>query len=102
MTHRNAPKFQEEYSAKLPALALLTNLGWTFLPPEQALAARNGRTDEVVLRKVLRGELKKRTFTFARTNQSQAQKIILNTSPKVMTVTRYSIDELNKSQDFRS
>ena len=59
------PKFQEEYSAKLPALALLSNLGWHFLSPEQALIARGGRQDEVVLRQVLRTELAKRTFTFA-------------------------------------
>ncbi len=59
------PKFQEEYSAKIPALTLLTNLGWTFLPPEQALSARNGKTSEVVLREVLREELRKRRFTFA-------------------------------------
>lgn len=37
------PKFQEEYSAKLPALTLLTNLGWSFLSPELALAARGGK-----------------------------------------------------------
>jgi len=60
-----APKFQEEFSAKLPALALLTQLGWSFLSPEQALAARRGRQDEVVLREVLRRELQKRRFTFA-------------------------------------
>lgn len=59
------PKFQEEYSAKLPALTLLTNLGWSFLSPERALTARGGKADEVVLREVLRGELQKRTFTFA-------------------------------------
>lgn len=59
------PKFQEEYSAKIPALALLCNLGWTFLPPDTALAAREGKTSEVVLRDVLRTELKKRCFTFA-------------------------------------
>ncbi|NOQ51587.1 MAG: HsdR family type I site-specific deoxyribonuclease [Desulfuromonadaceae bacterium] len=59
------PKFQEEYSAKIPALALLCNLGWTFLPPDAALAARGGKTAEVVLRGVLRAELKKRRFTFA-------------------------------------
>lgn len=59
------PKFQEEYSAKLPALTLLTNLGWSFLSPELALAARGGKADDVVLRQVLRGELQKRTFTFA-------------------------------------
>ncbi|HEY9745620.1 MAG TPA: hypothetical protein V6C99_05335, partial [Oculatellaceae cyanobacterium] len=55
------PKFQEEYSAKLPALALLTNLGWSFLLPEQALAARDGKADQVVLRQLLRAELQKRT-----------------------------------------
>ncbi|GAB01444.1 MULTISPECIES: type I restriction endonuclease subunit R [Acinetobacter] len=59
------PKFQEEYSAKLPALALLTNLGWSFLPPSQALAARDGKQDQVVLRQILRQELSKRTFQFA-------------------------------------
>ena len=57
------PKFQEEYSAKLPALTLLTNLGWSFLSPEQALAARGGKSSEVVLRKVLQTELRKRTLT---------------------------------------
>ena len=31
------PKFQEEYSAKLPALALLSNLGWRFVSPAQAI-----------------------------------------------------------------
>lgn len=30
-----APKFQEEYSAKIPALTLLTQLGWTFLSPNR-------------------------------------------------------------------
>ncbi len=64
MAH-HTPKFQEEYSAKLPALALLTNLGWSFLSPEQALTARRGKYDEVVLQDILRSELQKRHFTFA-------------------------------------
>lgn len=34
MTHP-VPKFQEEFSAKIPALTLLTQLGWTFLPPSR-------------------------------------------------------------------
>jgi len=59
------PKFQEEYSAKIPALTLLHNLGWTFMSPEQILSARNGKASEVVLREVLREELRKRRFTFA-------------------------------------
>ncbi len=60
-----APKFQEEYSAKLPALTLLNNLGWTFLPPDEAIAERGGRLDEVVLRKELRRQLGKRRFVSA-------------------------------------
>ncbi|MFM5155015.1 type I restriction endonuclease subunit R [Aeromonas veronii] len=59
------PKFQEEYSAKIPALTLLTQLGWTFLSPEQALAARDGKADQVVLRQQLRSVLADRTFVFA-------------------------------------
>lgn len=39
------PKFQEEYSAKLPALTLLTSLGWSFLSSEHALATRGGKAE---------------------------------------------------------
>lgn len=59
------PKFQEEYSAKIPALTLLTQLGWSFLSPEQALAARDNKFDQVVLRQQLRSVLVERTFVFA-------------------------------------
>lgn len=72
------PKFQEEYSAKLPALTLLTNLGWSFLSPEHALAARGGKAYEVVLRHVLRSELQKRTFTFAGKSYPLSEKAIDN------------------------
>lgn len=58
------PKFQEEYSAKIPALTLLCNLGWEYLSPEKTLAARFEKTNEVVLRDVLRRELQKRRFTY--------------------------------------
>jgi type I restriction enzyme R subunit len=74
----SGPKFQEEYSAKLPALALLSNLGWDFLPPEQALLARAGKTDEVVLRDVLREQLSKRRFMFSGTECSLSSKTIDN------------------------
>lgn len=73
-----APKFQEEYSAKIPALALLTNLGWSFLSPEQALIARGGKQDEVVLRDILRSELQKRQFTFAGKDHALSEKSIDN------------------------
>ncbi len=78
MTNYSSPKFQEEYSAKLPALALLTHLGWTFLPPEQALAARGGKYDQVVLCDILREELSKRRFTFAGREHALSGKSIDN------------------------
>jgi len=52
MKQHNTPKFQEEYSAKLPALALMCNLGWTFISPDKTLELRGGKTSEVVLRDV--------------------------------------------------
>ncbi|MCU8043938.1 MULTISPECIES: type I restriction endonuclease subunit R [unclassified Shewanella] len=74
----NLPKFQEEYSAKLPALALMTNLGWSFLSPDEALAARSSKQDEVVLRQILRSELQKRRFTFAGKTYPLSDKAIDN------------------------
>lgn len=70
------PKFQEEYSAKLPALALLSNFGWTFISPEQALAARGNSLDEVVLRPYLREALQKRRYIAAGREQALSEKAI--------------------------
>lgn len=78
MSTQYAPKFQEEYSAKLPALALLTNLGWSYLSPEEALAARAGKPDQVVLTRLLREQLAKRTFTFGGQEYSLSDKAIDN------------------------
>ena len=64
MIVQDAPKFQEEYSAKLPALALLTNLGWRFLSPENSLEKRGGKFDEVILADELRAQLQKRRYSF--------------------------------------
>lgn len=74
----SAPKFQEEYSAKLPAIALLCSLGWRFMAPAQALAMRGGKTDEVVLREVLREQLAKRRFTFSGREHGLSAKAIDN------------------------
>jgi len=75
---QNSPKFQEEFSAKIPALTLLTNLGWEFINPENALAARSGKTYELVLKDVLRKELQKRQFVFAGKEYPLSEKAIDN------------------------
>lgn len=65
-------KFQEEFSAKIPALTLLTNLGYTFIPPSECEALRGNSlanekksTHQVILLHVMRAFLAKQTFSFA-------------------------------------
>lgn len=65
-------KFQEEFSAKIPAMTLLTNLGYTFIPPSECEALRGNTltiekksTHQVVLLPVMRAFLAKQTFSFA-------------------------------------
>jgi type I restriction enzyme R subunit len=64
--------FQEEFSAKIPALTLLTNLGYTFIPPSECealrgntLASEKKSTHQVILLPVMRAFLAKQTFSFA-------------------------------------
>lgn len=76
MSMQSVPKFQEEYSAKLPALALLSNLGWTYISPQQALSARAGKVGQVVLNQILREQLAKRTFIFAGKEHAISDKAI--------------------------
>ncbi|WP_029462309.1 type I restriction endonuclease subunit R [Serpentinimonas barnesii] len=52
-------RFDEKYLSQIPALQVLVNLGYQYLTPAQALAARAGRTSNVLLEEVLREQLKK-------------------------------------------
>ncbi|MEW8333829.1 MAG: type I restriction endonuclease subunit R [Candidatus Thiodiazotropha sp.] len=52
-------RFNEKYLSQIPALQQLINLGFEYLPPEQALAARQGKIGNVMLEEVLREQLKK-------------------------------------------
>ncbi|MFC1234421.1 type I restriction endonuclease subunit R [Vibrio sp. F74] len=57
------PNFREEQSAKIPAITLLTNLGYQFIPPTACLAKR-GNLSTVILPDVLRNMLKHKTYSF--------------------------------------
>lgn len=57
------PNFCEEQSAKIPALTLLTNLGYEFIPPNQCLSQR-GNHSTVILPDVLRKVLMTKTYSF--------------------------------------
>ncbi|EKN3392654.1 type I restriction endonuclease subunit R [Yersinia enterocolitica] len=79
------PKFQEEYSAKLPALTLLTSLGWSFLSPKQIMDYRGYKQDEVVLRPVLREVLAQRTFMAGGKTSHLSEKALDNLIGQVCT-----------------
>lgn len=57
------PQTREQYSAHIPALHLLINLGWRFLPAAEALALRGG-TREVLLKPRLIEVLRERRFEY--------------------------------------
>lgn len=53
------PSFKEDEISQIPALQLLQNLGYTYLTPQEALAARGGKTSNVILEDILETQLKK-------------------------------------------
>ncbi|MGX5203447.1 hypothetical protein [Aliikangiella sp. IMCC44632] len=66
MEVNKTPSFQEEFSAKIPALALLSSLGYHFIPPSECealrgnlLAAEKKSTHQVVLSPIMRAFLAK-------------------------------------------
>lgn len=63
MTTQNLANFRKEQSAKIPALTLLTNLGYQFVPPSECFTLRGNRTT-VILPSVLRELLSRKTFSF--------------------------------------
>jgi len=63
--------FREEFSAKIPALTLLSNLGYSFIPPHACERLRGKRqgghtsTSQVMLLPIMRAFLATQTFPFA-------------------------------------
>jgi type I restriction enzyme R subunit len=52
-------RFNEKHLSQIPALQLLLNLGYEYLPPEKALAERQGKPGNVLLEGILREQLKR-------------------------------------------
>nr|VFJ73208.1 MAG: type I restriction enzyme, R subunit [Candidatus Kentron sp. FW] len=53
-----SPRFDERYLSQIPALKQLINLGFEYLTPEQALAARQDKVTNVLLEDILYKQLK--------------------------------------------
>jgi type I restriction enzyme R subunit len=80
----SAFRFNEKYLSQIPALQLLLNLGYEYIPPEQALKERQGKSGNVLLEGILREQLKRlnritykgREFLFSEENiQTAIQKL---------------------------
>ncbi|MCU7837950.1 MAG: HsdR family type I site-specific deoxyribonuclease [Candidatus Thiodiazotropha sp. (ex Troendleina suluensis)] len=57
------PETKEEYSAHIPAIQVLSAMGWDYLSPADCLGFR-GSNQEVILTNVLVDELRKRKFEY--------------------------------------
>lgn len=55
----DTPSFKEDHISQIPALQLLINMGYNYLNPEEALAARGNKTSNILLEDVLRKQLHK-------------------------------------------
>lgn len=74
------PSFKEDHISQIPALQILMKLGYNYLTPEQALAARSGRSSNVLLEAILKKQLneinkieyKGKEFPFTETNINTA------------------------------
>lgn len=52
------PAWHEDESSQIPAILLLVAMGWTYLSPDEAAAARGGRTGRVLLTDILAAQLR--------------------------------------------
>jgi type I restriction enzyme R subunit len=57
-TEYATPLLKEDHVSQIPALQLLQNLGWKYLTPNEALAARGGRLSSVLLDGILENQLR--------------------------------------------
>ena len=79
-------RFNEKYLSQIPALQVLINLGYDYLPPEKVSVERQGKTGNILLEGVLRSQLKQlnrinykgREFLFSEENIQTAIQTLKN------------------------
>ncbi len=95
--------FKEEFSAKIPALSLLTNLGYTFIPPSECDALRGNTlvgnqksTHQVILLPVMRAFLAKQTFSFAGKQHTLSEAAIDTVMPELNPAMNLGLKAANE------
>ena len=87
----DTPSFIEDHISQIPALKLLMNMGWKYLSPEEALAARGGRSSNVLLEDILKSQVQKinkidykqKEFAFSESNINNAILAINAITPRI-------------------
>jgi type I restriction enzyme R subunit len=78
------PSYLEDDVSQVPALQLLINMGWEYLSPEEAIAARGGKRSRVILEDILTKQLKVfnnftykgQVYPFSETNIANAVRVL--------------------------
>lgn len=86
MNNNKGFRFNEKYLSQIPALQVLINLGYEYLPAEKVSAERQGKTGNVILEGILRSQLKQlnrinykgREFLFSEENIQTAIQTLKN------------------------
>ncbi len=86
MNNNKGFRFNEKYLSQIPALQVLINLGYEYLPAEKVSAERQGKTGNVLLEGILRSQLKQlnrinykgREFLFSEENIQTAIQTLKN------------------------
>jgi type I restriction enzyme, R subunit len=101
-------RFNEKYLSQIPALQVLINLGFEYLPPEAVFAERQEKTGNVLLEGILRNQLKQinrinyksREYLFSEENIQtaiQTLKNVKNDGPHKTNEAVYDLITLGKS-----
>ncbi len=102
MDNVNGFRFNEKYLSQIPALQLLINLGFEYLPPSKALAARQGKTGNILLEGILRDQIKRinrinykgREFLFSEENIQMAIQKLKNVKYDGLLKTNEAVYDL--------
>lgn len=96
------PSFKEDHISQIPALQLLQQLGWKYVSPGQAVAARGGKLSSVFLDSVLAEQLAKmnridfkgETHPFSESNIHSAVQSLKDVVYDGLVRTNEKIDDL--------
>lgn len=76
-------------SVRFSVLVFLHHLGWSFITPESVSIARNAKTSEVILREILRDELRKRRYIHMNVERAFSEGVIDSVIAELYSPTLY-------------